>query len=127
MDEATSSEQTQSRNKFDVFYEKSLGYRSIHSDGFVVSPNAKGAIAITFYSERLAIPKHVRIDLGPADAPVEFAEEEIVEGKSGVVRYMEATAFIDAETAEELRDWLARAIRAVSGSDEDDASTGKGA
>jgi hypothetical protein len=105
---------TQSDRFLDFFYEKGPSYQAVHADGFVVSPNAKGVIAVTFYSERLSIPKHVRIDFAKDNS-----EEEIIEGKDGVFRQMEVTTFFDAETAEELRDWLKKAISAVSDGSDD--------
>ena len=121
-DESTRKKSSKTEDVFDFFYDRSPGYRAVHADGFVVSPNAKRAIAITFYSERLAIPKHVRLDF--RDAEAEEVEEQIIDGKKGILRQMECTAFIDAETAEELRDWLSRAISAIDGTDEDDAQGG---
>jgi hypothetical protein len=107
--------------KFDFFYEKGFGYRAVHADGFIVSPNAKGAIAVSFYSERLTIPKHVRVDFGDAEFQ---GDEEIVDGKNGVFRQVEMTAFIDADTAEELRDWLERAIAAIRRDDQEQSAGG---
>lgn len=108
-DKEIQTESTQPDRFLDFFYEKGPTYRTVHADGFVVSPNAKGVIAITFYSERLAIPKHVRIDFGDDES-----EEEVIDGKDGVFRQMEVTTFLDAETAEDLREWLSKAISAVS-------------
>ena len=120
--EDAKQEQAKSSPVYDFYYEKSFGYRAVHGDGFVVSPNAKGSIAITFYSERLAIPKHVQLNFNEVD-DAGVVEEKFVDGKKGVLRQMEFTAFIDIDTAEELREWLEKAVSVINKQPEDDRDT----
>jgi len=108
-DEPAAQSENATSNGIDFYYEKAPSYRTVHADGFVVSPNAKGAIAITFYSERLTIPRHVRLEFDDEGE----GDEQILEAKDGIFRQMEITTFIDTETASELREWLERAISTI--------------
>jgi hypothetical protein len=97
------SNQSQESDGWDVFYEPAPLYRSIHADGMVVAPSDKDNISVTFYSERIAIPKHVRMSVNSADNSL---VETFVSGKQGSIRYLENTVFLTKKTASDLIKWL---------------------
>jgi hypothetical protein len=110
---------TEKGKGWDVFYEPTPNYRSTHADGVIVSPNARGNIAVTFYSERLTIPKRVNVKV---DGESSNLVETFVEGKQGAVRYFDSTVYLSLELVDELISWLEQAKEFLNDPEQDDNS-----
>jgi hypothetical protein len=85
-----------------AFYEKGNFFRVIHADGVFGGPSPRGLITLSFYSERVALPRRSRIPVkdgvpGP---------EEILETKGGIFREIEATVIMDFASALSFHEWL---------------------
>lgn len=83
---------------------KSTQFRVIHADGVFGGVSPKGYIHCGFFSERFPIPRHSSIAIAPTGA--QAAPEQILEGKSGVVREYEANVIMDFNTAASFHSWL---------------------
>ena len=91
-------DENQAQDAIDVFLEKSSTYKSIHCDGFYVTPNGHGLAVLSFYNERLAIPKHIQLVRGEDGDYT----ENFVDGKKGVFRQIDASIFLDLQTVADL-------------------------
>ena len=105
------SEKTTSELQF--HFVKSNFFRVIHADGVAGGVSPKGAIQISFFNERAAIPKltvhKVTLDANGHAIP----GEEIVgrrEGKEGIVREVETEIVMPLEVAEAFHKWLGTAV-----------------
>lgn len=100
-----SSKPTTDKDGVNVFVEKAPDYRAIHADGHIVSPNSHRNVVISFYNERLAIPKQLRIT---TEGDQSFTEH-YVDGKNGMFRQVDASVFLDVTEIDELISELERA------------------
>lgn len=88
--------------KVDVFFHKSNFFRVIHVDGCHGGINPRGQIHCGVFSERAAIP--LRTEFSVKDG--QPGPEQVVEGKSGIVRELEADLVMDLNTATAFYIWL---------------------
>src|SRR5689334_19837680 len=96
----------------DFHFIKSAEYRSYHADGAVGSITPRGGVYISFYLERAPIPQKVTFELKETG---QLGDELRVEGKEGVIRELEFGVAMDANTAENLKNWLAEVIANIKG------------
>jgi hypothetical protein len=93
-------------------YTKSNHFRVVHGDGVWGGATPKGTIAITFFSERVPIPRVLKHSINPDGG----LGEEMKEGRDsleGVVREVEVTVVLDVSVAKSLIPWLYSHIQAL--------------
>lgn len=104
-------------------YLKSLGYRSVHADGFFGGVTPRGLIHLTAFGERGPIPKatvnEVTGTLG--DGPLIVGNEVEREGLDGIIRDVEVGIYFDLKVAHALKAWLEEKIEQLEGLNERDA------
>ena len=84
-------------------YQKSSGYRTLHADGFWGGSTPRGLLAVSFFSERIPIPKTARRTIISQDGDQFVAgAEEVVVSLDGIVRQIESTVMMDLRTAQEF-------------------------
>ncbi len=83
---------------------KSSLFRTIHCDGFIGSTGPDGKIHLAIFSERFAIPKKMVVRANDGELGDEIEEKR--EGKSGIVRDVEANVVLDLDTAISLYEWI---------------------
>ena len=88
----------------DIHSIKSAHFRVIHADGAFGGVSPKGYINCSFYSERWPIPKLTNVKIDPSG--VQLSQEEVMDGKSGVLREYEASVMMDINTAASVYKWL---------------------
>jgi hypothetical protein len=93
-----------------AFYEKGNFFRVIHADGVFGGPSPRGNLTMSFYSERMSIPRQARIPIkdgipGP---------EEVIDTKGGVFRELEATVVMDIANAVGFHQWLGSQISEIT-------------
>jgi hypothetical protein len=99
-----------SRVKFDFI--KSNFFRVVHADGAFGGIAPHGQIAMTLFSERMAIPQEVVHEvqsdqtLGP-----EIRSER--KTRDAIVREVEVCAYMNIDVARAVRDWLSRHIQTL--------------
>jgi hypothetical protein len=85
-------------------YIKGSGFRTLHVDGALGVTAPSGNVHCSVYSERPAIPKIIRHEI---DAEGKLSDEcEIIDGKDGYVRELEADLVMSASVARALAKWL---------------------
>ena len=87
-----------------IHYVKCDGFRTVHADGAIggATPNGKN-LHVSFYAERLPIPRAARYELGPGGKLGGVLEQE---GRGGVYRELQFDAIMNYDTARALRKWL---------------------
>lgn len=88
-------------------YIKSSLFRAIHVDGAIGGITPTGNIHCAIYSERAAIPQATEHLVGEDGA---LLPPDVIDGKAGFVREMDADLILSRKAAEELRDWLSQKI-----------------
>lgn len=88
-----------------IIIEKAPSYRSLHSDGVMVTPNPNGNLVISVYSERLRFPSELEVT---HDEDGEITEN-IVGDPRGLFREVSASIYISVDKVEELIFELQRA------------------
>ena len=96
--------------EIDVHYIKSAGYRLVCCDGVIGGMTPRGKIVASIYAERSPIPQKVRHKIENGQLGKVIYDE----GKTGVIRELEAAISFDVETAIQFRDWLSDRIKEVS-------------
>lgn len=104
----------------DINYIKSHDFREVACDGVVGGPTPNGKLWLSFYTERLPLPRVVRYALIPGGQAGEFSVDTSnpgvpLESRGGIVRNVELGLYLSVETAEHLRDWLERHIKEIKG------------
>ena len=87
------------------YYIKGTQHHVAHIDGAIGSITPQGFVVASLYSERFAIPQettHSLIDGTLAKG----GQPEDVKGKKGVVREIDITAVLTAESAKLIGEWL---------------------
>jgi hypothetical protein len=88
-------------------YQKAPQYRTVHVDGFWGGATPRGGLAISFFNERLPIPKVAkRTVISRSDNGIELGPEVPVESLDGAVRQIDATLAMDVRVAQELYQFL---------------------
>ena len=88
-----------------IVIEKAPSYRSLHSDGVMVTPNPTGNIVMSFYSERLRFPSELEM---VQEEDGEFVEN-ILGDSRGLFREISASVYLSMEKVDELISELNRA------------------
>ena len=86
---------------------KTGNYRTFHVDGAFGGPTPSGGIYLELYVEHASTPKTITNKLNPDGT---ISHELDRQGKSGMVREIEAGLVMDIKTAEELNQWLSEQI-----------------
>ena len=96
---------TKKRDKINIHYLKNPLYRSIHVDGLIGGLTPRGKISISFYAERLAIPKCEEYKLNET-GQVGVLDKVSDDSKDGIVREVEFEAYFDINTIKDFKKWL---------------------
>lgn len=101
-------------------YIKSPSYREIACHGALGGPTPQKLIWMSLFSERLPIPRVVEFDVsGEVGAEVMFdestAKPAYVESRTGVIRHVEVSAYLDIDAAKRLHKWLSDQISQIEG------------
>lgn len=92
-------------NPVRIILEKASSYRSLHSDGVIVTPNANGSVVLSVYSERLRFPSELEMIQGD-DGEI---SEHVVGDHRGLFREISASVYISVDKIDELISELERA------------------
>jgi hypothetical protein len=107
---ASAEHKLPSEVKFD--YLKGNFFRVVHADGVFGGPTPNQQIAVTFFSERLAIPQQT----AQAVKPDGTLGDEIVEkrvSRDAVVRELEVCVMVGLPVAIKLQEWLGKHIEQI--------------
>ncbi len=88
-------------------YIKAPSYRSIFIDGAHGGMTPKGLLCMNVFQERPAIPQHEIYKVGKTG--LDLISQE---GKSGVIRQIEASILMDYNTMKSVQKWLETKIKA---------------
>jgi hypothetical protein len=95
--------------EIEFHYQKSPIYRTVHADGAYGGNTPSGYIAVTFYSERSAIPRNMISDVTyDEQGQPSLGPERQVEGLEGVMRQLEVSVMLDINSSRNLYSWLRR-------------------
>lgn len=92
-------------NSLTIHNVKSHNYRQIHVDGVHGGLTPTGQINLSFFAQRLAIPKGTEFSVNESGA-VENAIRDVNGSKSGIVREFEFGIYMDINTCESLKNFL---------------------
>lgn len=94
-------------------YIKGPDYREVPCHGAIGGLTPQGKIWLALFSERGALPRIVQYSVpsppaGETRVPLNerTATPSFVETRSGIIRHVEFSTYLDIETAQRLRDWL---------------------
>ena len=99
----------------DIHYIKTASYRTYHVDGVFGGATASGQIYAEFFVQRPVTPQTIRYAVTPEGM---IADELSQEGKSGIVREIEAGIVMDVSMAIALKDWLEKSIKVANDMEE---------
>jgi hypothetical protein len=105
MSEATSAKDPETIR---FHYIKSPTFHTIHVDGGIGGMTPNGKFHLALYAERFAIPTTTTHKVKDG-APAEEVDRNV---RDGVVRELLVDLMFDNRTAESIRDWLNRNIKA---------------
>jgi hypothetical protein len=72
---------------------------------------AQGQMAVSFFSERSAIPRRATVTGEVSEAYQVLSQQEVVvEGKQGTVRTINATHYMSVDAAESIAMWLLQKV-----------------
>jgi hypothetical protein len=97
-------------------YIKGPNYHEVACHGAIGGPTPQNKIWMALFSERFPLPRVVEFQVPATEdsRTVSFDERAAVpshiDTRSGVIRHVEFSAYLDLETAERIRDWLTRQI-----------------
>src|SRR6266853_2853339 len=100
--------------KLQLHYIKGSNYREIACHGMFGGPTPQGKLWMSMYSERAPIPRMVEYNLPPpaeGTSSVLFEEGKggppsLIEGRQGIIRHVEFSAYVDVDVAEKIHEWL---------------------
>jgi hypothetical protein len=103
--------------KLQFHYIKGPAYHEVACHGAIGSPTPQGKIWMALYSERQPLPRMVEYHLPQPEPGVTSvkldegnATPAFIDSRTGIIRHVEFSTYLDIETAERLRDWLATQI-----------------
>ncbi|SHH20117.1 hypothetical protein [Bradyrhizobium erythrophlei] len=101
-------------------YIKSPDYREIACHGALGGPTPQKVIWMSLFSERFPIPRVVEYAInGTPGEEVMFDEAAAtpsrIESRTGVIRHVEVSAYLDLVTAKRLHKWLDEQITLLEG------------
>lgn len=94
-----------SKEKLMIHYQKNPLYRNVYADGAIGGVTPQGKLNLNFYATRNTIPKSVEYDISK-DGAISDEKARIVNGKSGLVREIEFSIYLDKNTAKDLYSFL---------------------
>jgi hypothetical protein len=95
--------------EIDFLYIKTASYRTYHVDGIIGAPTPAGKFYIELFVERQVTPQVIRQKVTPEGA---LGDEVSREGKTGIVREVEAGIIMDENAALIFKEWLEKNIKA---------------
>ena len=113
--EGNGAPKTDLPKEIDIHYIKTPSYRTYHADGMFGGGTPNGKIYFEFFVQRPVTPKVIRQKITPEG---QLGDEISREGKTGVVREIEAGVIMDVAVAIEFKDWLDKYIKAVKEAEE---------
>ena len=102
--------------KLQFHYIKGSGYREVACHGALGAVTAQKKIWMALFSERGPIPRVVEFEIAAPEGAeaVEFNETAStpthVEGRQGIVRHVEFSAYMDLDVATRLHTWLGQRL-----------------
>lgn len=96
-------------------YVKSPHFDEHPMHGIYGGLTAGNQIAMAVYSERMAIPQQMEIDLAQVEGQGFQMISERAQGKDGAVRFVHGVYYFDVEMAKAMVVWLADKIQAAEG------------
>jgi hypothetical protein len=94
----------------EIHYLKTPSYRTYHVDGIFGGPTPTGMIYVEFFVQRQVTPQVIRQKVMPDGT---LGDEISREGKSGIIREVEAGMVMDVNTALLFKEWLEKNIKAI--------------
>ncbi|HEW79058.1 MAG TPA: hypothetical protein ENH34_03705 [Phycisphaerales bacterium] len=98
------------RQEIELHYLKRNNYRSFHVDGVFGGITPRGNIYMELFLERGPTPKKTIHQVNDDGL---LGKEVSREGKTGLIREIEAGLILDLATAEIVNDWLAKKIKTL--------------
>lgn len=97
-------------------YLKGNLFRTIHTDGAIGGLTPPGQIHMSFFSERMAIPRRVTMvaEINKKTGSMALGAEIGRETRDSIVREMEVDVIMNLGTAERVHDWLGGQIAELS-------------
>jgi hypothetical protein len=97
--------------KLQFHYIKSPDYREFGCHGVIGGETPNQKIWMSLFAERPPLPRLVEFDVHPsATGAIEFDETKNtpsrIDTRSGVIRHVETTAYLDLDTARRIHAWL---------------------
>jgi len=99
---------SQSNKEIEFHYLKTNNYRSYHVDGVFGGITPNGNIYMELFLERGPTPRSV---LHEFNSDGSLGKELSRQGKTGLIREVEAGVVLNPATAEAIRSWLAQKIQ----------------
>jgi hypothetical protein len=101
-------------------YIKSPDYREIACHGALGGPTPQKVIWMSLFSERFPIPRVVEYPIGGEPGQEVMFDEASsnpsrIETRTGVIRHVEVSAYLDIETAKRVHKWLGEQITQLEG------------
>lgn len=105
-----------SGERLKISYIKTSAFREIACDGVLGGPTPQGKVWLSFYTERMPIPKTVEHTLEVNEEGVARLSEKptILDSREGIIRNVEFGVFMNRSVAEQLRDWLSRQLASMA-------------
>lgn len=104
----TTKKAKKTKPEIELHYLKANSYRSFHVDGVFGGITPRGNIYMELFLERSPTPKKTIHKLNDDGL---LGKEVSREGKTGLIREIEAGLVLDLATAEIVNDWLAKKIK----------------
>lgn len=101
------------QNEVEFHYIKAAGFRVIHADGVWGGPTPRGYISMSFFSERIPIPRRLVYEVPKSGIIAGNAPPKETETKQGIIREVEADIMVDLETAKSMLVWLQEKVDAL--------------
>lgn len=97
------------KNKVTIYNKISPNYRQIHVDGAYGGLTTRGLINLSFYAERLPIPKASDFDITEQGTVGNFSSNS-EDSKTGIIREYDFGIYMDLPAAKSLVDFLSTKI-----------------
>ena len=116
-------EHTTEPYKLQFHYIKGPAYHEAACHGIIGGPTPQAKIWMAFFSERHPLPRMVEFHMPqpePGAVVLPFNEREVgapdfIDTRTGVIRHVEFSAYLDIEIAERMQQWLGEQIALVRG------------
>jgi len=98
------------KDKINIHYQKNPLYREIHVDGLIGGLTPRGNVTISFYAERLVIPKCEEYKV-TEDGQLKELVKVSEDSKQGIIREVEFEAYLDINTLKDIKNWAELKIK----------------